>query len=136
MPDLSNPAVPPKLHWVSLTPRCLDAVERTLVVLVYLGLVGRVVASSFSGGGLADLLLLPSEGLVVAFLVFRRRPQRISQRPSDWLLAMSATLGPMLVVPGSGGPLIPAFAGAVIFLTALSAYWLGLNQPPTSTSVG
>lgn len=119
MPDLPNAAEPAKLHWAGLTPRRLDAIERTLVVLVYLGLVGRIVVSSFSGGGLADLLLLPSEGLVVAFLVFRHRPQRISQRPSDWLLAMSATLGPMVVAPGIDRPWIPAFAGAVIFLAGM-----------------
>lgn len=119
MPDLQTAPALPKPRGHFFTPRRLDAIERMLVVVVYLGLVGRIVLATLSGGGLANLLLLPSEGLVVVFLLFRHAPQRISQRPSDWVLAMGATLGPMLVAPGEGRSLVPAVAGATVFLAGM-----------------
>jgi protein-S-isoprenylcysteine O-methyltransferase Ste14 len=98
-----------------------DLGERLIVLGLYLGLVARLVAawwepSSAEKGSLANLLLLPSEGLVVIFLLLRRSTGRISLRWQDWLLALLATLSPMLVRPGVEAALVPPVVGATLLV--------------------
>ena len=104
------------LRRIGLAPAC-DLAERAIVLAVYLGLVARLLANGWGSGDLTNLLLLPSEGLVVLFLLFRRRTLDISLRWQDWLLALSATLAPMLVEPGTGAALVsPALAAGLLLM--------------------
>ena len=106
------------LRRIGLAPAC-DLAERAIVLVVYLGLVARLLANGWVSGDLTNLLLLPSEGLVVLFLLFRRRTLDISLRWQDWLLALSATLAPMLVEPGTGTALAPTALAAGLLLMGL-----------------
>ena len=106
------------LRRIGLAPAC-DLAERAIVLVVYLGLVARLLANGWVSGDLTNLLLLPSEGLVVLFLLFRRRTLDISLRWQDWLLALSATLAPMLVEPGTGAALVPPALAAGLLLMGL-----------------
>ena len=106
------------LRRIGLAPAC-DFAERAIVLAVYLGLVARLLANGWVSGDLTNLLLLPSEGLVVLFLLFRRRTLDISLRWQDWLLALSATLAPMLVEPGTGSALVPPALAASLLLMGL-----------------
>ncbi|MFK7926714.1 MAG: isoprenylcysteine carboxylmethyltransferase family protein [Myxococcota bacterium] len=54
-----------------------------------------------------QILLVVSEGLVAAFLVFRRSTASISMRPWDWAIAVAGTFLPLLVVPGGDSFLHP-----------------------------
>lgn len=104
------------LRRIGLAPAC-DLAERAIVLVVYLGLVARLLANGWVSGDLTNLLLLPSEGLVVLFLLFRRRTLDISLRWQDWLLALSATLAPMLVEPGTGAALVsPVLAAGLLIM--------------------
>jgi len=91
-----------------------DLGERLIVLALYLGLVWRLIAAWRVEGQLANLLLIPSEGLVVIFLLLRRGTTSISTRWQDWLLALLATLSPMLVRPGVGDALVPPVVGATL----------------------
>lgn len=93
-----------------------DMAERLIVLALYIALVARLVAATRAHGQLANLLLIPSEGLVVVFLLLRRRTEQISLRWQDWLLALSATLSPMLVEPGVGNALVPVAVGATLLI--------------------
>ena len=94
--------------------RLCDLSELLIVLLLYLGLVARLVVSGEQWSA-ANLLLLPSEGLVVVFLLIRRRTEQISLRWQDWLLALSATVAPMLVQPGVGRALVwPMFGAGIL----------------------
>lgn len=93
-----------------------DLGERLIVLAVYVGLVARLIVSTWQAGQPANLLLIPSEGLVVVFLLFRRRTDQISMRWQDWLLALSATLSPMLVEPGVAQALVPVTLGATLLI--------------------
>lgn len=97
----------------------LDWAERLLVLALYGWLVARLLANYLSDGGVVNLLLLPSEGMVVVFLLVRRPAAAMSRRPSDWLLALAATVSPMLVTTGIGEPLIPITAAAFLLLAGL-----------------
>ncbi len=99
--------------------RGLDFLEMMVVLGFYLGLVLRLLTSQAEHFNLASLLLLPSEGLVVLFLLLRRRTEQISQRWQDWTLALSATVAPLLVHHGVEAPLVSPYLGAGLFLIGL-----------------
>jgi protein-S-isoprenylcysteine O-methyltransferase Ste14 len=102
----------PRARFVS----ACDLGERLIVLAVYAGLVARLIVATWQEGQPANLLLIPSEGLVVVFLLFRRRTDQISLRWQDWLLALSATVSPMLVEPGVGQALVPVTLGATLLI--------------------
>lgn len=97
----------------------VDWAERLLVLGLYSWLVVRLLEKYWSDGGVANLLLLPSEGIVVVFLLVRHPAASISRRPVDWLMALAATVSPMLVNTGIGEALIPAVVAAFVLLMGL-----------------
>jgi protein-S-isoprenylcysteine O-methyltransferase Ste14 len=97
----------------------LDWTERLVVLALYGWLVARLLVGYWDNGGIANLLLLPSEGLVVLFMLIRRRPTDISQQPGEWLLALAATCAPMLVATGIGHTLVPAVVGVAILMMGM-----------------
>src|SRR3954451_24884813 len=98
----------------------LDGAERVLIVALYLGLVARLIASMEDGGSIVNGLLLVSEGLVIVFLLARRKTRNVSPNPLDWLLAIGATCGPLLVRPGAGTPIVPQAWAACVWLMGTS----------------
>lgn len=64
------------------------------------------------------LLYLVSEGLVVFFILIRRRTDDVTMRPTDWGLAIIPTFLPMLVTAG-GNPLVPIEIGVTLVLTGM-----------------
>jgi protein-S-isoprenylcysteine O-methyltransferase Ste14 len=98
---------------------CLDWTERLLVLAFYLWLVARLLSNYWTDGGIANLLMLPSEGLVVLFLLLRRRARSISTHPGEWLLALVATCSPMLVRPDPAHALVPPAVGATLVLMGM-----------------
>jgi protein-S-isoprenylcysteine O-methyltransferase Ste14 len=101
------------------TVSCLDWIERLLVLSFYLWLVAQLLGNYWTNGGLANLLMLPSEGLVVVFLLLRRRARRISTHPGEWLLALVGTCSSMLVRPDTTHALVPASVGATVVLMGM-----------------
>lgn len=97
--------------------RACDLAEMVIVLILYLCLVARLIAPEGEQWNFANLLLIFSEGLVVVFLLVRRRTQQISVRWQDWLLALAATSAPMLVHPGIGTSLVSPILGASLLLS-------------------
>ncbi len=98
----------------------LDWIERLIVLAFYLWLVVRLLGNYWTNGGLANLLLLPSEAMVVLFLLFRRRARTISAHPAEWLVAMLATCSPMLVRPETTHALVQPLTGAAVVLMGIT----------------
>lgn len=96
--------------------RVMDLGERVLCLLLFAPFCLRLAHSLAIRPW--DGLVLLSEGLVVVFVVFRRRPQMVSTRPVDWLFAMVGTAGPMLVTAG-GRPFAPPSLGAALMVSGL-----------------
>jgi protein-S-isoprenylcysteine O-methyltransferase Ste14 len=97
----------------------LDWVEKVFVLVLYAWLVSRIFINYFNNGGLTNLLLLPSEGVVVLFLLMRRRTNSISRSPTEWIVAMAATCVPLFVAPGVGHALIPTSIAATVLLIGI-----------------
>lgn len=103
----------------STTSWACDLGEMALVVLLYVGLVIRLLLPTDGHWQISNLLLLPSEGLVLICLLFRRRTEEISGRWQEWLLALSATVAPMLVRPEVGTTFAWPIVGASLMVSGM-----------------
>ena len=90
-----------------------------MVLGLYGWLAARMLAVYATKGSPWDLILLPSEGLVVWFILIRRTTSDVSRRPGDWLLAFGATTAPLLAHPGMGGAVFPATVCAGVMLMGM-----------------
>ena len=84
----------PERGWLSRAR--LDRIEQVLILILWGWLVYRVIVSD----NLFAPLLLIAETTVMVFVLIRRPTEAISVKPLDWLLALTATGAPMLVMPG------------------------------------
>ena len=101
------------------TGLALDWIERLTVLTLFGWLVTRSIAAYYTGGHLANLLLMPSEGLVVLFMVIRRRTNDVSRHPGEWMLAFSATCIPLLAIPVVGRSLVHLGAAVMLMLIGI-----------------
>lgn len=92
----------------------LDRGEQLAVAALYVWLVVRLWPAGLGPEHFYAILLVLSEGLVAAFLVFRRSTSEISLRPWDWGIAAAGTFMPLLVMPGGASVLHPL--GPVLIL--------------------
>ncbi|RMD89776.1 MAG: isoprenylcysteine carboxylmethyltransferase family protein [Alphaproteobacteria bacterium] len=93
--------------------RWLDGGEQIVVLGLYVWLVARLWPENFAADNWYPLLLLLSEGLVVFLLLIRRRTERISSRPRDWIIAFAGTFLSLLV-EGGHTPLAPILGAALM----------------------
>ena len=87
----TTPAAPPR--W--LTPARLDRLEQIAIVILWALLAQRVY---YATNPFAPLILV-AETAVVIFVLLRRPTAAISLRLGDWLLAITATFAPLLIMP-------------------------------------
>lgn len=116
IPMTGNPEAASSRPWAV---GVLDGTERGLVLLLYGWLVMRILVAYAAKGSWVDLILLPSEGLVVWFILIRRTTSEVSRRPADWLLAFAATAAVLLAQPGLGRALLPPAVGATLMLMGI-----------------
>ena len=113
-------AAPPSEKWRrKRNDSLLEWSEYLFALALYLGLVFRILSSYVLHAEIANLLLLPAEGLVVGFLLVRRRATEISRAAQDWLVALVATCAPLLVSPEPGHALIPINVAAAVLLAGI-----------------
>lgn len=97
--------------WLSAT--VLDRTEQVAIVVLWSWFAWRVFHSE---NPFAPLALL-SETAVLLFVLIRRPTQAISLRLGDWLLAVTATLAPLLIMPVQDS--LPALAPLGLALVLL-----------------
>jgi protein-S-isoprenylcysteine O-methyltransferase Ste14 len=78
--------------------RMIDWVEKTVILVLFFGLLSRIGATLSQHP--FNVLLLVSDGIVVVMMVLRRRTEAVSQLPMDWLLALAATAAPLMAMGG------------------------------------
>ena len=93
----------------------LDLLERAVVAVFFSLMWWSFLGSWQETGDIISLVLLVSEGSVVAFVLIRRFTNDVSYKVGDWLVALLGTTAPLLIRPTGGEPLIPvAFCMALI----------------------
>lgn len=93
-----------------LRPRVLDRIEQIVILLVFSLFAWRMLNAP---NAYAPAVMV-SETAVVLFTLIRRPTETISLRLGDWLLATTATLAPLLIIPNADP--FPALAGLGLFL--------------------
>jgi protein-S-isoprenylcysteine O-methyltransferase Ste14 len=102
-----------------LTDGFLDWVERLVLLAFYGWLVVRLLIGYGVNASVANLLLLPSEGLVILFMLIRRRPNAVSRHLGEWLLAMAASCTPLLAAAEPDGAWMSPAVGATLLLMGM-----------------
>jgi protein-S-isoprenylcysteine O-methyltransferase Ste14 len=119
---MTKQAAPAQTRW--LTPARLDRIEQVAIVVLWLFLVERVWTSA---NPLAPLLLI-GETSVMLFVLIRRPTTAISVRPGDWMLAITATAGPLLIMPGPNPwPALAPLGIALVLFGNLFQVWAKLS---------
>ena len=92
MKPLDNPELEARLQ------RLMDLGERTIAALLFSIMAIRTIPSLVAKP--ANAIVLLSEGMVVLFMLIRRRPLDVTTRPLDWIAAVVATALPLTLRPG------------------------------------
>ena len=98
--------------------RQLDWLERALLAVLFGFMCWTFIRDFAATGNLSTILLLVSEGAVLAFILVRRSTQEVSLRPTDWLLAFFGTMLPFLARPASGS-IMPSAVCLTLMLLGL-----------------
>jgi protein-S-isoprenylcysteine O-methyltransferase Ste14 len=105
----------PQERWRRIARIGLDLFERFAVLALFALMASRIFGSVSLGASPFNILVLVSEGLVVALVIARRPASELSLKPMDWILAFGASALPTLLRPGHTDPLVPtAVAGALM----------------------
>jgi protein-S-isoprenylcysteine O-methyltransferase Ste14 len=99
-------------------PPCLDGIECALLLALYVALVARLI-DGWTPGSIVNVLLVPSEGLVIFFMFVRRHSKEVSRRLVEWLLAIGSLCCPLVVMPATNQALVSPVLAAPILLAGM-----------------
>src|SRR4051812_25902948 len=77
----------------------LDVCERVLIATIYGAFAWRMLADFSGTADVSTVLIVLSEALPLIFVMLRLPSATLSQRPTDWAAAITATIAPLLVRP-------------------------------------
>jgi protein-S-isoprenylcysteine O-methyltransferase Ste14 len=80
----------------------LDVCERVLIATIYGAFAWRMLADFSGKADVSTVLIVLSEALPLIFVMLRSPSASLSQRPTDWAVAITATIAPLLVRPTGG----------------------------------
>ena len=100
----------------------MDLVERLIVGTIFGIFCWKMLNSYSRSADVRIILIVLSEALPFLFVIFRSASSTLSDRPSDWAVALIATFLPLCARPdlNSGGPIGPAELSYAIMLIGLS----------------
>jgi protein-S-isoprenylcysteine O-methyltransferase Ste14 len=98
----------------------LDIAEKLLVFAVFGRLAWAMWTAVSAGATWLNYLQLANEGVVVVLVLMRRPAREVSFNPTDWALALGATVGPFLIRPVAGvAPIGPPVIAGVLMIGGL-----------------
>ncbi len=110
----------------SLRARLLDGVEKLIILCLFtnflLALVQSIGGSVANGRSvvIGDAMLLLTETMMVVLVLCRRTAKDLTQRPSDWAIAFSATCLSLLARPCEHTPQIWDSVAVLLTMMGLS----------------
>jgi protein-S-isoprenylcysteine O-methyltransferase Ste14 len=100
-----------------LRPQALDRFEQAGILALWVPFAWRMLHSE---NPYAAWVMI-SELAIVVFTLLRRPTTAISVNLGDWMLALTATMAPLLIVPSAQGP--SAFVDIGMFLLIVGNFW-------------
>lgn len=113
----TGPSQPNGLRAWLLRPQVLDRVEQAGILMLWVPFAWRMLHSD---NPYAAWVMI-SEFAIVVFTLLRRPTTAISVNLGDWMLACTATLAPLLIVPSEQGA--PLFVDIGMFLLIVGNFW-------------
>jgi protein-S-isoprenylcysteine O-methyltransferase Ste14 len=104
---------------IGLSANSLDYIEKLLIAALLGGLALRLVPSALEKGNALPLILVASDCLLVAFILFRRPTQDFSRKWFDWLTGFSGTMLPLLAISPEPEPIIPIQICGIIMVAGV-----------------
>lgn len=101
--------------------RLVDLAEQGILLALYCWLIARMLPEHFPPQNWVSLMLLVSEGVVVAFVLARSPTDRISVSPRDWVVAFAGTFAVLLV--GKGGEPLLGPTGGLLLLVGFAIHF-------------
>jgi protein-S-isoprenylcysteine O-methyltransferase Ste14 len=101
-----------------LLPPFLDGIECALLLALYVAFVARLIGD-WTPGSIVNVLLVPSEGLVISFMLVRRRSKEVSRHLGEWLLALGSLCCPLFVMPVTNQALVSPLLAAPVLLAGM-----------------
>ena len=100
----------------------MDLGERLIIGVVYSVFCWNMLNNYSRSADVSNVLIVLSEALPLLFVILRTASSTLSGRPSDWAVAVVATILPLCARPdlNSGGPIGPAGLSYAIMLIGLS----------------
>lgn len=100
---------------------CLDLIERAIIASLFASFAYRMLLDHSGVPYISAILVVLSESLPFFFVIFRSTGSALSQRPSDWVIGIAATLAPLTVQPYSAAHalMLPAMVSYAIMTTGL-----------------
>lgn len=98
----------------------LDVVEKSVLLVLVVLLALRMVPAVVERGEIISMILLAGEAVVVGFVLFRRRARQLSRGWGDWAIGFAGMLAPLMVMPGSGQPMIPSAWCGLLMVTGFA----------------
>ena len=115
--DSTSLPTPPSKGAFLLRPRVLDRIEQAVILAMWSVFAWRMVHTPNAYA----YVVMVSETAVMLFTLIRRPTDAISLRLGDWLLATTATIAPLLIIPTENS--YPALADLGLFLLFLGNCW-------------
>jgi protein-S-isoprenylcysteine O-methyltransferase Ste14 len=109
--SIGNPLAPPSLRLD------LDLLEKIILILFFSFFAARMLGALLETGAFINFMFLVNETVILIFILLRRRAITISHNPTDWAIGFGGTLLPLLIIPVSGEPLLPASICGVLMLS-------------------
>jgi protein-S-isoprenylcysteine O-methyltransferase Ste14 len=97
----------------------LDIVERATFVALFARFAVLTIQNLIATPGIETFLMLVSETLPCAMILFRRPSQTLSSRPADWFFGFAGSIAPLLARPAVVAPLLPQAICLVFILGGL-----------------
>jgi protein-S-isoprenylcysteine O-methyltransferase Ste14 len=90
----------------SRTIMVLDVVERITFGAIFARFAFLTIQYLVAAPNIETFLLLVSETLPCALILFRKPSKALSTRPTDWLFGFAGSVAPLLIKPAAVAPLV------------------------------
>jgi protein-S-isoprenylcysteine O-methyltransferase Ste14 len=96
----------------------LDIVERLIVIGLFVQFAWHAASNFAQTSQVISLMMIVSEALPVAFVLFRRPSQMLSAHPLDWSVGIAGTMMPLLVRPSATSSALIPVVGCLLIMIA------------------
>jgi protein-S-isoprenylcysteine O-methyltransferase Ste14 len=97
----------------------LDVTERIIFVAIFSRFALATTQTLLAVPNIETFLMLVSEALPCALILFRKPPKALSTQPADWLFGLAGSVAPLLIKPASVGDFVPQILCLTLILCGL-----------------